>query len=308
MILATSAAILKEEILRIFGHEILYAKDCQVLSAAIQQRTNRRISISTLKRLFGIIQSTHNPSRYSLDTLAIYLNYPSWADLRSSFKLYQAADSGKDYWTLLKTRIQPISKRSLASMKARLGPGFPDYQVREFAVHRFESFLQSQHTALAFIAPGGYGKTTLVTQLVEIFFTGPHARYPEDIACLVDGSILLNLLNLNLEMVRLKNVFEFEQRNSFSVYFRQNPELVKGRFVLIIDCLCQIYYQEEKLNSFVENLLDLVSAYKETPWFKLVITCKPDNWKNVSNLILRDPGLDISMVWCTIQGLCERLH
>ena len=169
---------------------------------------------------------------------------------------------------------------------------FPDFQVREFAIKKFESFLNSPLTATAFIAPGGYGKTTIVAQLVEIFFTGPHARYPNDIVCLVDGSILLNLINLNLEVVRLKNIFEFEQRNSFSVYFRKHPEQVRGRFVLIIESLYQIYHQEEKLNHFVENLMDIVSAYEDVSWFKLLITCRPDNWKSFSNLILKDPHLE----------------
>lgn len=292
-------AIFNKEIPKTFGHEILYAKDCQELLVSIQQKTNRRISISTLKRVFGIIQSPHIPSKYSLDTLAIYLNYENWADLRNSFEGYGPIESERDYWALLKKRIQPVTKRSLSSMKAKLGSGFPDFKIREYAVQKFDVFLHSPHSATALIAPGGYGKTSIVTQLVEFFFTGPHARYPDDIVCLVDGSIMLNLLNLNLEVVRLKNIFDFEERNSFSVYFQKNPEQVRGRFVLIIDCLCQIYHQEEKLNSFVENLLDVISAYKDIQWFKLLITCKPDNWKSVSNLIVKDPDL-ISM-WYGVQ-------
>ena len=92
---------------------------------SILQKTNRQISVSTLKRLFGIVHSPHNPSNYTLDTLAIYLNYKSWADLRNCYEDRELSDSLLDYWTLLKKRIQPISNRSLTSMKAKLGNQFP---------------------------------------------------------------------------------------------------------------------------------------------------------------------------------------
>ncbi len=285
-------SIVKEELLKTFGQEILYAKDCQILSVSILQKTNRQISSSTLKRLFGIIHSPYNLSKYTLDTLAIYLNYTNWDALKNSFADSKPSFSEQDYWTLLKKRIQIVSSHSLTSMKAKLGNQFSDFQGREFAINKFETFLNSPYLATAFIAPGGYGKTTIVAQLVELFFTGPHARYPKDIVCLVDGSILTNLVNLNLEVVRLKNIIEFEQRNSFSIYFRKHPEQVKGRFVLIIESLYQIYHQEEKLNNFIENLMDLVSAYEDVSWFKLLITCRPDNWKNFSNLILKNPHLE----------------
>ncbi len=285
-------SIVKDEFFKKLGQEIIYAKDCQSLSISILQKTNRQISITTLKRLFGIVQSRYKPSKYTLDSLAIYLDYRDWEDLNKSYLTRIAGLTEPDYWTLLKSRIQQVTNRSLKSMKAKLGDQYSDFQVREFAVKKFEAFLDSPQIATAFIAPGGYGKTSIATQLTELFFTGPDARYPGDIVCLVDGSILVNLVNLNLEVVRLKNIVDFQQRKSFSNYFRKHPEEVKGRFVLIIDSLCQTYHQEDKLNLLVENLMDMVSAYEDVSWFKLMVTCIPGDWKKFSYLVLKHPHLE----------------
>ena len=120
--------------------------------------------------------------------------------------------------------IEKITHQSLNSMKAKLGDQVSDFQVREFAIEKFEAFLNSPQTASAFIAPGGYGKTTIVAQLTEMFFMGEYPRYPDDIVCLIDGSILINLINLNQEIARMINIIDLEDRNSFSNYFRKNPE------------------------------------------------------------------------------------
>ncbi|MDF1574714.1 MAG: hypothetical protein P1P86_05930 [Bacteroidales bacterium] len=284
-------SIIRLELQRAYGQVILYAKDCQVLSISIQQKTKRNISVSTLKRLFGIVECPYKPSRYTLDTIAVYLNFQSWSKLAEIHNAEGLSSSDQEYWARLKKRIETVTEQSLTSMKAKLGEQLSDFQIREFAIERFEAFLNSPKTATAFIAPGGFGKTTIVAQLTGLFFIGEKARYPDDIVCLIDGSILFNLINLNQEIVRMINVFEMEEKNSFSNYFLKNPDQVKGRFVLIIESLCQIYHQEEKLNSFVENLMDIVAAYEHFSWFKLLITCRPDNWKIFSDLIHKDPRL-----------------
>ena len=290
--------LISGELLKAYGQEISYPKDCQYLSDSILQNTKRRISVSTLKRLFGIIKSPYNPSKYTLDTIALYLNYQNWSELKKSSKADQINAPEINYWLKLKSRIEVVTNHSLTTIKEKLEDQLKDFKPREFAIRKFETFLNSSYTATALIAPGGYGKTTMITQLTEIFFTGENARYPGDIVCLIDGSMLVNIMNLNLEIVRLKNIVDFQERNSFSNYFRQYPEEVKGRFVLIIDSLYQIYYQEEKLNSFVENLMDILFYYKNTSWFKCLITCRPDNWKLLLNHIQTRP--DLENIWCDV--------
>jgi hypothetical protein len=68
-----------------FGKSIRYAKDCEVLAMSIYAFTNEKISTSTVKRLFGIIEAGNEPRLYTLDILAKYLGYHNYDHLLQEF-------------------------------------------------------------------------------------------------------------------------------------------------------------------------------------------------------------------------------
>ena len=59
-------------------------QEFEELSFLIHERTGRAISATTLKRIWGRITYRSKPSRYSLDTLALFLAYSSWDDFSAS--------------------------------------------------------------------------------------------------------------------------------------------------------------------------------------------------------------------------------
>ncbi|TLX72795.1 hypothetical protein E9993_16775 [Labilibacter sediminis] len=278
-----------EEIQKKFGKEISYAKDCLVLSEEISTYTNRQVSVTTLKRFFGIVESQFNPSKFTLDTLSMYLDFNNWQDFINSFEKEKHTFSKEDSWDQLKKRARVVTDYSLQSMNTKVGNQITEFPLRPFAKTKIESFFKSKQLATAFIAPEGYGKTLLITQLVDKYFTGPDPKNPKDIICLIDGRILVKLLSLNIKVNRIYNLLEFDPKNSFSNYFRDNPEEVKGRFILIIDGINDIFSQAEKLNLFVDNLLKIVASYEHISWFKLIISCRPDNWQIFRYLMNKNP-------------------
>ena len=42
------------------------------------KETDRTIGVTTMKRLLGYISDERNTNEYTLNTIAIYLGYPSW--------------------------------------------------------------------------------------------------------------------------------------------------------------------------------------------------------------------------------------
>ena len=67
------------------------AKDFAVLSEDIFEKTGRTIGITTLKRLFGTIEDERDAIGYTMNTIAIYLGYPSW-------KAYMGQDTFDSEW------------------------------------------------------------------------------------------------------------------------------------------------------------------------------------------------------------------
>ena len=59
-------------------------QDFEELSIRIQDSTEQVISSTTLKRLWGRVAYDNKPSRHSLDTLALFLEYDSWRTFTSA--------------------------------------------------------------------------------------------------------------------------------------------------------------------------------------------------------------------------------
>ena len=57
------------------------SKDYEYLCDAIYKETGRTIGVTTMKRLFGYISDERNTNEYTLNTIAIYLDYPAWSEL-----------------------------------------------------------------------------------------------------------------------------------------------------------------------------------------------------------------------------------
>mgnify|MGYP003835667925 CR=1 FL=1 len=271
--------LLKKEIQTKFGRSISYAKDCEELAKMIKEETKRPVSPSTLKRFFGIIKSPFTPSLFTFDTLSIFLKFNGWQEFINHFEEEKHEFSTQESWDSLKIRTNEITQKSLQSLKNKLGNRYENVPYRHFAEKRISRFLSSPQVATAFIAPDGYGKTPIIVQLTENFFTNPDALHPNDILCLVDGSILYNLVTHHKKVNRLYNLIEYDPRNSFSAIFRDRPELLKGRFVLVIDEIDDIYSSDGRTVQFIDNLLKLISSYEDIEWFKILITCTPRTWK-----------------------------
>lgn len=282
---------LKEEIQSLIGIKVLYAADCLILSEQILYSTKRQISVSTLKRFFGIINSPFSPSKYTLDTLAIYLRFADYQDFISHLEKEKRMFEQEDSWDILRTWTNLITNASLKSIKSKIGKRFESFPLRMFAEKKMEDFLSSPNVATAIIAPSGYGKSTIVTQLTEKLFTGPDAKYPNDVVCLVDGSILYNLIYHYQKVNELYNLIEYIPSKSFSIPFRDNPELVKGRFVLIIEGIDDIYPENERIDLFANNLLNVISSFEHVEWFKILITCSPNKWKMFAFRMQKNPLL-----------------
>lgn len=335
--------LLKDEIQRKFGKRILYSTDCQVLSEQIKHAAQRQISVSTIKRFFGIIKTSFDPSKYTLDTLAIYLEFDNWQEFIKKFEKEKTGSpqhetlistsspkemiisedstdrSGQamrlvknnlvshETWDTIKQRNKILTDKSLRSLKNKIKTGLEKFPLRRFAENRFKEFLSSTSIATAFIAPEGYGKSTIIAQLTEKFFTGVDAKYPNDIVCLVDGSILFNLLSFSQELNRLYNLLEYNPVKGFGVVFRNHPELVKGRYVLIIDGIDDIYSENWKLNHFIDNLLNMISSYENIGWFKLLITCSPGKWRMFSYRMQKNQMLKSLWFDVTFQGTDDEI-
>ena len=74
---------LKKRIEERFGSEVTYTFQCIPLKRSIREATGENLSLSTLKRLMGLVAYSHLPRRSTLDIIARYVGYPDYAALES---------------------------------------------------------------------------------------------------------------------------------------------------------------------------------------------------------------------------------
>ena len=286
-------SILKEEIQIKYGKRILYANDCHVLSEEIIRITKRQVSTSTLKRFFGIIKYPFSPSKYTLDTLSVFLEYEGWQDYKNNHQKQKHFLIQDQTWDNLKTEANLITEYSFKSIKDRIGSAFKNFPIRKFAKKNIDEFLASEKTATAFISPAGYGKSTFIAQITEDYFYGETPKYPNDIVCLVDGNIFYNLLFQNPKADLLQCLVDYKPSNNISTIFRNTSELVKGRYLLIIDGLDEIHQGSDKNDHFADNLLRMISSFEGISFFKLIITCSPQRWRTFTYQVQNNPKLKL---------------
>lgn len=66
------------------GRTMRTPQDFDYLAACIMQRTKQPVSISTLKRLYGYVQSSAEPRRSTLDILSQFVGYKDYASFEKS--------------------------------------------------------------------------------------------------------------------------------------------------------------------------------------------------------------------------------
>lgn len=77
MILSTANI---NDLKRLSGLSFDKSKDYETLAVLIDEKTGRHIGVTTIKRLFGYIKDDRKANDYTLNTLAIYLGYPTWTE------------------------------------------------------------------------------------------------------------------------------------------------------------------------------------------------------------------------------------
>ncbi len=94
---------LKNRIELKFGKAIRYPKDCEALSIDINKVCDEKISATTLKRVFGLVETVKKPRLFTLDVLAQYAGFSSWDTAVHNIELHDGSSFEGDALLLTST-------------------------------------------------------------------------------------------------------------------------------------------------------------------------------------------------------------
>jgi DNA-binding transcriptional MerR regulator len=294
-----SINLLKSELYSKLNRTIETHSDCAIVSKELLEKTNRSVGVTTLRRFFGIDASKTLPSMYTLDSLALLCGYKSWDDFSSSKNHLLHNDFGVELlraveeinWDLVKKEAHEISQITLKAIKSKSGIPFENTISRHFAQVFLADFINSDKTATAVIAPGGYGKTIMLGRAVEKFWLSDDSEFRDDVVWLIDAGMLKGLQAQKFDFVEWSaSQLGLGKNNNYRQYFRDNPEKRKGRMILVIDSVDELL-EKRNNDEIFDTLINLLATNDETPWFKIVLSMRNHSWSKFINAHSDYPAL-----------------
>ncbi len=276
---------LKKDVERKFGNEIKYSKQCQLLAETIFKSTGKRLSVSTVKRAFGIIQSSFKPSRYTLDTFAHYAGFDNW-------NLYLTRESEliqEEYTHSMNDSIDQITENSLHLIHQKTGYDSRKFIKRAFATRYLENFLHSERPATMLVAPKGYGKSSILMQ-----WFGNHrsaASYSHNKVCLIDGGIYFAIYNMSQHSAILDQLIDFNLNDCPGLFMKSRMVGETKRYIIVIDDIDEVFLKKDRYHNFVRNIMQILLMNKDNPNFKMIFTCRPENLDPFESHIVHNPIL-----------------
>lgn len=279
---------LKNAVLITLGRQIETHSDCEILAEKILEKTDRTIGITTLRRFFGLDPAKNLPSPYTLDTLAMFSGYSSWQDIaevnsqiqQNTIDFFDQNTSGetKVTWESLKAESHSISQFNLKALRKKTGIAYEHAIQRDFAIEQILHFLESNFSATAFIAPGGYGKSTLLSKTIEAIWFSETPVYKNDIIWFIDGSILNGFLVRGFDFAGwLAGQTGLNHSQNYREKFSGENQ-PKGRMILVLDAVDEITQKDSQLREIILAILNLIASNTDTPWLKIILAMRNLTW------------------------------
>lgn len=268
---------LKRLILLKNGLKTVSPSDCKVISLAIQKELKKNVSETTIKRLLGFASIKHKFSQFTINTLMEYVGYIDESQIESA-SAFLKLDFGEDI-EQIRDKADRITNYTLLSIKNRCSVPYEMTVPRRFAKHDFEYFRSCKFSYTAFISQPGYGKSILVSHLVQEMFLETGAPYQKDIVMLINADHIFNkeLAELTLEE-RIKLKLGLLPKTNLISFFNEQWQKNGIKFFLIVDGISDLIINKTTKPKIFDRIIDFIACIEQSESVKLIINMRSTTW------------------------------
>jgi len=267
---------LKKQVLTVAELGNISPGDCKTLSIKIFKKTNQQVSETTLKRIYGFAYSKFKPSLFTLDAMAKFSGFKSWADFCENNADKPAIKHSTDVsWDKIKQNADKITGFTLQVLKNKSGVPYNLTIQRQFINDHFAAFTKGSYEATVLTAPAGYGKTVALCHWIE-----ERMLIGNDIILFFSSNALINVFLSGKDINEwLLSLLGYGSEDDFSTLLdiKQKHE---GNFYLIIDGLDEHMFKKEQFQALLNQILDVFSFHQDHDIFKLILTMRSSTWIN----------------------------
>ncbi len=270
------------------GIKTISPSDCRFISLSIQKEIQKNISETTLKRLFGFAEVKNTFSKYTVNALLEYVEKSGNYELIERELIHQANISEK--FSHIQLNAIDVTNTTLKSIRSRSFVPYAFTQPRCFAKLDFEYFYDSKYSFTAFVSQAGYGKSTLLSHLVQNSFLDNEAKYKKDTILFVTARDIFDDQNeyTNIES-RIKSKVGLNQRTSLIEYFREKYQKTGVKLVVIIDGFSELITNSISKPIIFDKLINLISLIEDEKFIKIVFSMRSTMWSRFYDRIKNIP-------------------
>ncbi|RQP19188.1 hypothetical protein [Parapedobacter defluvii] len=246
--------------------------DCYRLALEIKSATAKSVSETTLKRVFGFASSVHQPSIYTLNTLAEYCGFESWNHFYVQMEQGKLQTSQQRSWGEISVNATKISLFNIQSNKHKCGIPYHLTIDRE-CIHTFmDHFHRSGATTGILSGDTGHGKTIAISRWVEKQICQNHANSINDIYLFTNSLSLLQGTAFGYHSNRwLAHLLGFDTSDLLDAFMETHRDTAPGNFYLIIDELHSDLIADRQFYSVINQFIDMVCHFAQYRWFRIVL-------------------------------------
>ncbi|MDQ7949630.1 MAG: NACHT domain-containing protein [Pedobacter sp.] len=304
IILPHDLEMLKVLVLHKAEIQVLIPSIIKDLSSSIFSTTRKRLSDTTLKRIFGFADTPHQPSLYTVNVLAEYCGYLSYQEFcEQQIKPQQSgrgatANDTSNYYQ--KARV--VSEHTLMALKHKSGIPFALTIDREFLNDHLRIFELEKSPATVIAAPAGYGKTIALCHWVEKKLNDNCKNGGKDVILFLSGKVM-NRTNFQTQLFDW--LTEMMGLSDEGLSNKLNNVLEAQKFYFIIDAFDTTSMEQNQWNVLLDLLMDTLSIQQKNTNFKVIVTMRSAAWLDCKRQLQPTGQLDhwYEGFWTDKEGL-----
>ena len=259
--------------------------DCYRLGLEIKAVTNKSVSETTLKRVFGFASSIHQPSIYTLNALAEYCGFESWDHFYTQMEQGKLLSSEQRSWSEISLNATKISLFNIQSNKHKCGIPYHFTIDRECIDVFMENFHRSGATTGIFTGGTGYGKTITISRWVEKQIGQNHASANNDIFLFTNSLSLLQATAFGYHSNRwLAHLLGFDSSELLDAFMEEYRDSAPGNFYLVVDELHSDLVADRQFYSVINQFIEMVRHFAQYRWFRIVLVMREVTLVKYDNL------------------------
>jgi len=267
---------LRRLILLKVGIKIVSPSDCKSISIEIQKELNKAISETTIKRLFGFAEIKSQFSRYTVNTLKEFVSDQYLDDNFSSVSIFP------DYSESLDAVIQKAKKITLNTIKHIRNRCSLPYEMtigRRFAKYDFEYFYLSEQSFTSFVSPPGYGKSILLSHLINDLFIKEGAIHKNDVILFINAIDLFDSQYQSTSIEdRIKSNLNILPSTDLIAYFTENYQINNTKLTIVVDGFPELLVNNISKPRVFEKIINFISEIDDALSIKLVLSMRSTMW------------------------------